>query len=690
MIRTLLKTFLSFITLFTLFTLFPLLTKAQLTTISAVYTTGSTSSGSSSAGMGITFSIQNTNSSDVILRGIDYQMASGTQSWELWYSSTSLIGNPGAITAARGWTQVAAPTPITVTTAGRHPVISGINFIIPGNTTYRFALVTSHSNISYYSNTAAPNTFSAIGVNLLVGNYGTNVGYAGQWQSTTWAFNPRAFNGAIKVEPGQPCTNPPVPGTVAVSDTVVCANERIELSLMNNTWGTGQTFQWQYSTDNINFTNIGGLITSSNFVYNIPNTGYFRCALVCNNGTPVYSNSQKVTVVSPQIYSVTDTATCGSGIFTLYADVDSNVIVKWYEDSTSTTPIFTGNPFVTNNIANSRVYYAEASTSNNTCPSAKVRSTITIIPAPDLELGSNIDICVNENHIEYLDARNPGATYVWDNNYNGRVRTVTQSGTYHVAVTNSFGCTSYDTINVTFKQNPKSALGRDTSVCIDQEITLNAGNDGVRYYWNTGTSTPTITTKTPGEYIVFITGRNGCILTDTVTVIHQGNMPKFDGIQITNQGSHTFKFNSRNPQNVIGYEWNFGDGSPTSFVPSPTHQYNTQGNYKVTLHASSSCGVLYDSMMVHIYSLNVDDLDQEQASILVYPNPAKSYITVQASDNVKINQVVVMDINGRMVIHHKDLATQTHPLDITSLSAGQYIVETYTEKGKTSSKFIKE
>lgn len=167
-------------------------------------------------------------------------------------------------------------------------------------------------------------------------------------------------------------------------------------------------------------------------------------------------------------------------------------------------------------------------------------------------------------------------------------------------------------------------------------------------------------------------------------------MPTFDGIQITNQGSHTFKFNSRNPQNVIGYEWNFGDGSPTSFVSSPTHQYNVQGNYKVTLHASSSCGVLYDSMMVHIYSLNIDDLDKEQASILVYPNPAKSYITVQASDNVNINQVVVMDINGRILINHKNLATQTHPLDITALSAGQYIVETYTDSGKTSSKFIKE
>src|SRR5690606_14415349 len=105
--------------------------------------------------------------------------------------------------------------------------------------------------------------------------------------------------------------------------------------------------------------------------------------------------------------------------------------------------------------------------------------------------------------------------YLWDNAYQGRVRTITQSGTYHVAITNDLGCTTYDTITITLNKNPKSALGNDTSVCIGTEVSLNAGNTGIQYYWNNGANTNTISTKIPGQYYVNIIGANGCITIDT-------------------------------------------------------------------------------------------------------------------------------------------------------------------------------
>jgi PKD repeat protein len=34
---------------------------------------------------------------------------------------------------------------------------------------------------------------------------------------------------------------------------------------------------------------------------------------------------------------------------------------------------------------------------------------------------------------------------------------------------------------------------------------------------------------------------------------------------------------------ILGYEWNFGDGSPVDHSNAPTHVYNSAGNYTATL-----------------------------------------------------------------------------------------------------------
>src|SRR5690606_14499357 len=76
---------------------------SQIITISAVYTPAANSAGASSTNMGITFGIQNTNTTPIFLRGIDYHSYAGTFNWQLWYHPTNLTGNPGPITVANGW-----------------------------------------------------------------------------------------------------------------------------------------------------------------------------------------------------------------------------------------------------------------------------------------------------------------------------------------------------------------------------------------------------------------------------------------------------------------------------------------------------------------------------------------------------------------------------------------------------------
>ncbi|UCE36350.1 MAG: PQQ-binding-like beta-propeller repeat protein [Thermoplasmata archaeon] len=53
-------------------------------------------------------------------------------------------------------------------------------------------------------------------------------------------------------------------------------------------------------------------------------------------------------------------------------------------------------------------------------------------------------------------------------------------------------------------------------------------------------------------------------------------------ISYSDRGNTTLRY-ARKVNNIISYEWDFGDGSPTGSEVAPTHIYSTPGNYTVTL-----------------------------------------------------------------------------------------------------------
>jgi hypothetical protein len=88
----------------------------------------------------------------------------------------------------------------------------------------------------------------------------------------------------INVIPLGPCTAPPVAGVTTASDTVVCTGSTVNFGLSGSTFGSGQTYQWQFSLNGTTFVNIPGETSIfSNLM--VTDTSWYRCAITCNSQT---------------------------------------------------------------------------------------------------------------------------------------------------------------------------------------------------------------------------------------------------------------------------------------------------------------------------------------------------------------------------------------------------------------------
>lgn len=88
---------------------------------------------------------------------------------------------------------------------------------------------------------------------------------------------------------------------------------------------------------------------------------------------------------------------------------------------------------------------------------------VTINPTPVVNIGNNIQICENEGLI--LDAENVGSDYLWSTGAITQTIFVNSSAVYSVEVTNIYGCSASDNVNIIANPAPFVDLGDDINFC---------------------------------------------------------------------------------------------------------------------------------------------------------------------------------------------------------------------------------
>ncbi|MFM9008276.1 MAG: T9SS type B sorting domain-containing protein [Bacteroidota bacterium] len=156
--------------------------------------------------------------------------------------------------------------------------------------------------------------------------------------------------------------------------------------------------------------------------------------------------------------------------------------------------------------------YAATVTENNCSFTDEI--LIQEIPGPVVFLGNDTTIC--KGFPLFLDATNPGASYIWQNGSTDPFIFAEDPGAYAVIVTIG-SCTASDTIVIDQQEKPVVFLGEDSLLCSGQPIELNAFNYGAVYAWQDGSAAATFQPSVSGNY--WVTATNQCgIAGDSVLV----------------------------------------------------------------------------------------------------------------------------------------------------------------------------
>ena len=152
--------------------------------------------------------------------------------------------------------------------------------------------------------------------------------------------------------------------------------------------------------------------------------------------------------------------------------------------------------------------YEVTVTSPNGCEATDALNVV-VHSLPTVELGPTQNLC--EDGFYVIDAGNPGADFIWNNDEVTQAILVEEDGVYEVEVTDFWNCSTTASLEVIFHLNPVVDLPAESYSCIDETLTLDAGNPGSTYDWSNDEDTQVVVLDQTGIYSVVVTSQYNCV-----------------------------------------------------------------------------------------------------------------------------------------------------------------------------------
>lgn len=239
---------------------------------------------------------------------------------------------------------------------------------------------------------------------------------------------------------------------------------------------------------------------SSGNSININQSGTYWVTLT--NGCGVFGDTVNIVYrQQPAVNLGPDINLCQSGSVSLQSSGNPNGSFLWS----------TGDTTAGISVTQPGNYWLEVS---NACGTSSDTVSVNIQQGNSLNIGDTAYACPNGTVVLRSNLR--GGSYLWSTGATTRSITVGNQGAYWLQYTDNCGTYS-DTVHVVYSGKAQVDLGPDTTVCVKNNYTLNAGNLGSSYLWQDNSTSRTYKVTSSGTYWVGV--NNGCgVSYDTVQI----------------------------------------------------------------------------------------------------------------------------------------------------------------------------
>ncbi|MGQ3014411.1 MAG: gliding motility-associated C-terminal domain-containing protein [Flavobacteriales bacterium] len=323
----------------------------------------------------------------------------------------------------------------------------------------------------------------------------------------------------------------------------------------------------------------------------------------------------------PVTISATDTTICNGQAITLSSsDSTGNTWNTVPPQTTQSITVNTPGVYIVTSVA--------------ACGTSSDTITISSLNSPVINLGNDTIVCTPNINV-VLNAQNAGATYLWQDNSSNQTFTVSDSGTYYVAVSNVCG-SGRDTLHIRQQLVPQVNLGNDTTVCVGTPFAmlLSAGFPDATYQWQDNSTNAVLPVTQPGTYYVEVSNDCGTafdtlhVISITVPVVDLGNDT------LICPGS-PFTLNATSPGATYLWQDNSTSASYSDTIP---------GIYFVTV--TNSCGSGSDTLVVSPFPAPVSDMKDTVLTcgitelLLDAKNPGADYFwsTNESSQTITVSE----------------------------------------------------
>ncbi|MBJ2124087.1 T9SS type A sorting domain-containing protein [Flavobacterium sp. IB48] len=209
-----------------------------------------------------------------------------------------------------------------------------------------------------------------------------------------------------------------------------------------------------------------------------------------------------------------------------------------------------------------------------------------------------------------------------------------------------------------------------------------------------------ITSKLIGEYVHYMIRfeNTGTYAAQNIVVKDMIDPNKFDiSTLIPTSSSHSFitKISEENKVEFIfeGINLPFDDENNDGYI---AFKIKTKPTLKVGDSFTNDANIYFDYNFPILTNKAISTFNSTLSSedfnfsryVSLYPNPASQFLNISQHQNIEIQSFEIYDILGQLVIAIPNAKT-TSNIDISKLKTGNYFIKVKSDKGNSSSKFIK-